>query len=181
MWSLIGARSSPPIFVVPGANSSQWWNMPTISLPRLDQVCPLFECSIGNPPLFPSQEPEAVVPSTLSFIQWSIAGGSLLLPICVVSGFGYVPRTSLSGSPRKLAPRFIGPHGSLPAVSRYKLSTPHFDTILCGILINLWLPATESVFIPSLDRRQQRVKWVVPKCLENCVVIFANSWKWGSK
>ncbi len=96
-----------------------WIEYACNSLPVAASGMSPFECSVGyKPPLFPSQEPDAAVPSALAFSAaaapgresggfWSepqeeprqqpIVAGPLLQPMCAVNGYGFLPRICLSG------------------------------------------------------------------------------------
>ncbi len=122
-----------PTIRVHGANSPLGYNMLVNSLPVAASDMSPFEYSVGyKPPLFPSQEPDAVVPSTLAFVQHCLrnlekVGGVLVQTSgrtkaatdrCRSSPPAYVCGQRLWLSKdlplrapfRKLAPRFIGPH-----------------------------------------------------------------------
>ncbi len=122
-----------PTIRVHGANSPLGYNMLVNSLPVAASDMSPFEYSVGyKPPLFPSQEPDAVVPSTLAFVQRCLrnlekVGGGLVQTSgrtkaatdrCRSSPPAYVCGQRLWLSKdlplrapfRKLAPRFIGPH-----------------------------------------------------------------------
>ncbi len=68
MWtSQSGSWAGSPL---PGVPQSTWIEYSHNTLPVTSTGLSPFECSIGYlPPLFPSQEPNAVVPSALAFIR----------------------------------------------------------------------------------------------------------------
>ncbi len=68
VWtSQSGSRAGSPL---PGVPQSTWIEYSHNTLPVTSTGLSPFECSIGYlPPLFPSQEPDAVVPSALAFIR----------------------------------------------------------------------------------------------------------------
>ncbi|KAI7808450.1 Pol polyprotein [Triplophysa rosa] len=121
------------------------------SLPVSSSGMSPFECSVGyQPPLFPSQEPEAAVPSALAFVRrcrrtWTRARGVLartsqrtkaaadrhrISPPPYVCGQRVWLSTKdlpLRAPSKKLAPRFIGPYRIMKVVNPVAvwLKLPH--------------------------------------------------------
>ncbi len=119
-----------PTIRVHGCQQLSWIEYARNSLPVAASGMSPFECSVGyKPPLFPSQEPDAAVPSALAFVQrcrhtWERVREILLRSAgrtkAAADHRRSSPPTYVCGQQiwlstkdlpsRKLAPRFIGPY-----------------------------------------------------------------------
>ncbi|XP_057210444.1 uncharacterized protein LOC130566748 [Triplophysa rosa] len=149
------------------------------SLPASATGMSPFECSLGyQPPLFPSQELDAAVPSALAFVWWchrtwtrarevlaqtslktkTAADRHLVSPPAYVCGqrvWLSIKDLPLRAPSRKLAPRFIGPFRSAkvvnPVAVRLKLP-PHLGRVHPVFHVSRVKPVVSSHLNPASSR-----------------------------
>ncbi len=164
-----------------------WIEYARNSLPVAASGMSPFECSVGyKPPLFPSQEPDAAVPSALAFVQrcrrtWervreillrtagrtkAAADRRRLSPPTYVCGQRVWLSTKdlpLRSPSRKLAPRFIGPYRVTkvvnPVAIRLKLP-PALGRVHPVFHVSKVKPVFSSPLNPAGDRPPPSHRWL---------------------
>ncbi len=147
-----------------------WIEYARNSLPVAASGMSPFECSVGyKPPLFPSQEPDAAVPSALAFVQrcrrtWERVREILLRtagrtkavadrplqPMCAVNEYGFLPRICLSG--RLLVswrPDSLGHTASPRWLIRWR-SGSSYPPLLAGFTLCFTSLRSNPCFLPPL-------------------------------